>query len=51
MYWNVKEAREFLMLNGFVFTLRKPRKEGEALAVVGSYYEHQPLGMTNVKLI
>ena len=51
MYWNVKEAREFLILNGYVFTLRKPRKEGPAIAVVGSYYDHHPIGSTFVKLI
>lgn len=51
MYWNVKEAREFLLKNGYVFTLRKPRKEGPAIAVVGSFYDHQPIGSTFVKLI
>ena len=51
IFFNIKEVRNFLMLNGYVFTLRKSRSEGEALAVVGSYFDHQPLGMTNVKLI
>ena len=51
IYWNVKEAYEFLIQNCYVFTLRKPRTEGEALAVTGSYYDHKPMGMVNVKLI
>lgn len=51
MYWNVKEARDFLILNGYAFTLRKPRNEGVAIAVVGSYYKHQPFGTIFVKLI
>lgn len=51
MYWNVKEARDFLILNGYVFTLRKPRSEGSAIAVVGSYYNHKPIGSIFVKLL
>ena len=51
IFWNVKEAREFLILNGYAFTLRKPRSEGDALAVIGNYYNWQPIGKVNVKLI
>jgi hypothetical protein len=51
IFFNVKEVREFLSLNGYVFTLRKPRNEGEALAVVGNYYKNEPFGKVYVKLI
>lgn len=51
IFFNVKEVQDFLMHNGYVFTLRKPRSEGEALAVTGNYYKYQAFGEVNVKLI
>ena len=51
IYFNVKEAREFLLSHGYVFTLRKPRAEGDAIAVTGGYYNHQSIGKVNVMLI
>jgi hypothetical protein len=51
IFFNVKEVRQFLMLNGYVFTLRKPRNVGEAIAVVGNYYKYEPIGKVFVQLI
>jgi hypothetical protein len=51
IFFNVKEVRDFLMLNGYVFTLRKNRSEGQAIAVVGSYFDHKPIASVFVKLI
>lgn len=44
IYFNVKEAREHLMGNGFVYTLRpRMRNEGRETAVNGSYYRHESI--------
>jgi hypothetical protein len=43
IYFNVKEAREFLLATGFVYTLRKPRSVGKTVAVQGGYYNHAKL--------
>jgi len=51
IFFNVDEVRHFLTLNGYVFTLRKPRSVGEALAVVGNYYKYEAFGKVNVMLI
>jgi len=48
IYFNVKEAREFLLENGFVYTIRKKRSVGRAIAVVGSYYNHKPIADVDV---
>lgn len=51
IYFNVKEAREFLLATGFVYTLRKPRSVGKTVAVQGSYYDHTKLCDVRVFLI
>lgn len=51
IFFNVEEARNFLLENGYVFTLRKHRMEGEAIAIVGNYYKHKTIGKVFVKLI
>ena len=50
IFFNVPEVRDFLLENGIVFTLRKPRSEGETYAVVGSYYKHKTIAIVKVKL-
>jgi hypothetical protein len=50
IYFNVPDVREFLLDNGVVFTLRKPRSEGETYAVVGSYCKHKTIAIVRVKL-
>jgi len=40
IFFNVKSVREFLLDNGFVYTLRKRRKHvGLTRAVFGNYYK------------
>ena len=41
IFFNIEEVREFLIKNGFVYTLRKPRNTGQDIAVYGSYYKHK----------
>lgn len=45
MFFNVPEAREHLISQGFVYTLRpKMRKTGHDAAVYGSYFRQQRIG-------
>ena len=45
IFFNVPQAREYLLRRGFVYTLRpKMRKTGRDVAAYGSYYEHQRIG-------
>ena len=48
IFFNVKEARNFLLENGFVYTIRKRRSTGKANAVVGSYYKHKTIAEVDV---
>jgi hypothetical protein len=50
IYFNVSEVREFLLENGIVFTLRKPRSIGVTQAVFGSYFKHTTFAIVEVKL-
>jgi len=46
----VKEAREYLLKHGFVFTLRgNMRRTGKDIAVQGSYKKHKNLGKVNIE--
>lgn len=38
IYFNIKEAREYLLKHGEVYTLRKPRKVGNASIMIGNRY-------------
>jgi len=53
MFFNVTEARWFLLTNGKVYTLRKPRKRENCIEqlVKGSRYKHKSIGLGQVKLI
>lgn len=51
IYFNVDEAREYLLKNGFVFTLRKPRAVGHTIAVVGPRFGWRKLGDVFVSLV
>jgi len=44
IFFNVKPVREFLIKNGFVYTLRKRRgRVGNDVAVHGSYYKRKTI--------
>jgi len=52
IFFNVEEARNFLVKNGFVYTLRRHRKHlGSNLAVYGGYYKWEKLGACNIEFI
>ena len=38
LFFNIKEARDYLIANKMVYTLRKPRKTGNASIMIGSRY-------------
>lgn len=49
IWFNVEKAREFLLKNGFVFTLRpKRRREGREMLSYGGFGKK---GMVNVKFV
>ena len=48
IFFNVKEARDYLLKHRFVYTLRKERAAGLAEARTGSYYKFKSLGPVKV---
>lgn len=50
IFFNVQQVREFLLKNGFVYTLRKSRRIGNDLAVYGSYYKQTKIGKCKIQL-
>ena len=38
IFFNIKEARDYLIANKMVYTLRKPRKTGDASIMIGNRY-------------
>lgn len=50
IFFNVPQVREFLLKNGFVYTLRKSRRIGNDLAVYGSYFKQTKIGRCKVQL-
>ena len=38
IFFNIKEARDYLIANKMVYTLRKPRKTGDASIMIGHRY-------------
>jgi len=38
IFFNIKEARDYLIANKMVYTLRKPRKTGDASIMTGNRY-------------
>jgi hypothetical protein len=51
IFFNVEKAREHLLREGFVYTLRRRRREGLDRARVGSYKNFTDLGEVKIKLI
>jgi hypothetical protein len=51
IFFNVEKAREHLLREGFVYTLRRRRREGFDRARVGSYKNFTDLGEVKIKLI
>ena len=53
IFFNVQEARDFLLQFGMVYTLRRKRKEdyGQVRIVQGSYFHNQILGIGVISLI
>ena len=50
MFFNIKSVREFLINNGYVFTLRKKRfRIGRDMAVYGNYYIQTKIGNINIE--
>lgn len=48
IFFNMKEAREFLLEHGFVYTLRDHIITGRHQARHGSFYKFENLGRVNV---
>lgn len=48
IYFNVEQARNQLSLVGWVYTLRKKRRTGTAIARQGSYYRWTRLGQVRI---
>jgi len=52
MFFNVKKVREFLLKEGYIYTLRKKRKRvGEDVAVKGNYYKQDWLAWIHIEFI
>lgn len=51
IFFNVREAREYLMKNGHVYSLRWKRHTGKARILKGSYFKHEDLGFSTVELV
>ena len=53
IFFNIPEARDFLLQFGMVYTLRRKRKEdyGQIRIVQGSYFHNQILGIGVISFI
>lgn len=52
MFFNVTSVREYLVKNGHVYTLRKPRKRvGNDIAVYGSRFKHKTIGPIEINQV
>lgn len=52
MFFNVQDVKEFLLEEGYVYTLRKKRfRIGNDIAVVGSYYKHKKIARIHIEFI
>jgi len=52
MFFNVKSVREYLIKNGYVYTLRKKRKIiGPDVAVYGSRYKQKRIGRIFISIV
>ncbi len=54
IYFNIKEAREYLLKNRIIYTLRDIRKEGQEQVRKSKntdWYPYEILGFANVKLV
>lgn len=53
IFFNVPGPKEFLIINGYVYTLRKPRSVGVTTAVTGNRFKGdvKPFAKVNVVLI
>jgi hypothetical protein len=51
IFFNVEEARNYLMEHGEVYSLRWKRHTGRARVLKGSYYKHEDLGFATVELV
>lgn len=48
IYFNVEEARKYLIEHGDVYTIRKERAVGFTMARYGSYFNFNRLGTVNI---
>jgi len=52
MFFNVEAVREFLLKNGYVYTIRRNnRRVGKDIAVYGSYSKNTKMGNVDIKLV
>jgi len=52
IWFKVKPVREFLIINGEVYTLRKKRfRIGNDVAVYGSMYKQKRIGKVNIEVV
>ena len=52
IFFNKEPVREFLLKNGLVYTLRKPRKRiGNDIAVYGSFYKNAKIADVTIELV
>lgn len=52
IFFNVEPVREFLIINGYVYTLRKKRfRIGNDIAVYGSYYKHKIIAKVFIETV
>jgi hypothetical protein len=51
IYFNVKEARDFLMEHGHVYTIRSERTTGITMARKGNYFKFDVLGKVEIERI
>ena len=51
IYFNIDEARNELLKNSIVYTIRHERSTGQAVARKGSYYKFEVLGNVTVKRV
>ena len=51
IFFNVKEAREYLLQNGHVYTIRKKRSTGITMARQGNIFKFRKLGPVEIRHI
>lgn len=51
IFFNIKPVREFLVVEGHVYTLRSPRRTGIEMAVHGTHYYSKKIFMVSTELV